>query len=560
MSICLNPSCGYHNLEGESWCQQCGQSLLLGGRYRLLREIGAGGFGKTYFGIDDPAPGHPACAIKQFLPTTTENQTTAARLFQQEAERLSSLDHPQIPKFLGYFTVNDQQYIIQELIAGATLAEELDTLGPFSASKIRDLLTEILPILDYLHNENLIHRDIKPANLIRRSQDHRLFLVDFGATKVVTGTQIAKTGTRIGTAEFVAPEQLRGKAVFASDLYSLGVTCIHLLTQTSPFEMIDSHNQWVWRDYLPDHAIDPQLGKILDRLIEPALSQRYSSARQVLQALLEVPPVPGEIVTRRQISWLPIIGITFGVSILVAFLTIVLWKSDAPTSPELPVSESPIPLVPAPSEPLIPKTSPAPEPVSPQPIDIPAPPKPVIPEVSPALRETSSPDLDFMKLFFNYVQLQNDHYLAQGKFLESPAQMIASDSHYFTVQPIDHGIQVAAIPRQEQTYGYVAVLWGGKLSDADQKRLETWQPQDPTDIGTFSLPNFTNPASEYTTRVTYCESVQTVSNPPPLTSVPGSLPLSTHELPCPPGYAFSQGIIESIGKLAAETLPAQIRK
>lgn len=535
MSICLNPNCGHHNPESESLCQQCGQSLLLGGRYLALREIGAGGFGKTYLGIDAPAPGHPACAIKQFLPTITQNQTTAARLFQQEAERLSSLDHPQIPRFLGYFTVNDQQYIIQEFIAGATLTEELATLGPFSEAKIRDLLREILPILDYLQSQNLIHRDIKPANLIRRSQDHRLFVVDFGATKVVTGTQIAKTGTRIGTAEFVAPEQLRGKAVFASDLYSLGVTCIHLLTQTSPFEMIDSNNHWVWRDYLPDHSTDAQLSQILDRLIEPALSQRYSSARQVLQALSEVSSVPGEIVTRRQISWLPIIGITFGVSILVAFLTIVLWKSDAPTSPELPVSESPIPLVPAP-------------------------PEPVISPVSPAPRQTSSPDLDLMQFFFSYVKLQNDHYLEQGKFLESPAQMIASDSHYFTVQPIDHGIQVAAIPRQEQTYGYVAVLWGGKLSDADQKRLETWQPQDPTDIGTFSLPNFTNPVSEYTTRVTYCESVQTVSNPPPLTSVPGSLPLSTHELPCPPGYAFSQGIIESIGKLAAETLPAQIRK
>jgi formylglycine-generating enzyme required for sulfatase activity len=95
-----------------------------------------------------------------------------------------------------------------------------------------------------------------------------------------------QTGTSIGSPEFVAPEQARGKAIFASDLYSLGVTCIHLLTQASPFDLIDIDQNWVWRDYLHGTIVSHDLGKILDKLIAIAPSKRYQSATEVLNDLM----------------------------------------------------------------------------------------------------------------------------------------------------------------------------------------------------------------------------------------------------------------------------------
>jgi len=506
MSICFNPTCAYHNPDTAQFCQQCGQTLLLSDRYFALREIGAGGFGKTYLGIDATTPNKTPCAIKQFLPAATNDRKTSEELFKKEADSLRSLSHPQIPQFLDYFENEGQQYIVQEYIPGPTLAQELAESGAFPETKIRELLREILPILEYLHSRNLIHRDIKPSNIIRRSsegvalgmQHRRLVLVDFGATKAVTGTALAKTGTTIGTAEFVAPEQLRGKAVFASDLYSLGVTCISLLANASPFDLVDGDNNWVWRDWTKKNPVSEQLAIVLDRLIEPAASKRYPSAREALAALDA--PVP---VRKKPLVWWVGGG-------AIAALLLAIWQSwrPAPTPTEMPL-----------------------------------------------LRETN---LDVVEALFGYTKIQNDNYLETGKFLDELSQLIPIHSHYFVVQPVKNGIQIAAVPRQENTYGYIALLWGGTISAADEQRQANWQPEVPTDIGVFSLPNFRRTPSDYSTRVAYCESLLAVTEPPPLAEVSKSLPISSKELACPPGYAFSLGIIEAIGKLSAKTAPATI--
>ena len=120
--------------------------------------------------------------------------------------------------------------IVQTFIDGQNLEQELEVEGAFNESKIRHLLRDLLPVLQFLHENHVIHRDIKPSNIIRRGSDGKLVLVDFGTARYVTGTFLARTGTVIGSAAYIAPEQLMGKAVYASDLYSLGVSCIHLLT------------------------------------------------------------------------------------------------------------------------------------------------------------------------------------------------------------------------------------------------------------------------------------------------------------------------------------------
>ncbi len=265
--------------------------MRLKDRYRAQKLLGQGGFGKTFKAVDEDRPGQPLCVIKQFAYSNSDPKTQqiALHLFYEEAKHLQSLgSHPQIPELLAYFDVDGQPYLVQQYIDGQDLEQELATEGVFDQQKIRELLESLLPVLDFLHNQPkpVIHRDIKPANIIRRRADGALILVDFGAAKLATQTMLAKTGTMIGSPEFAAPEQTRGKPTFASDIYSLGVTCIHLLTNVPPFDLFDiGEDRWVWRDYLVGNPVDDLLGEVLDGSIVNALTRRYRSASDVMIAL-----------------------------------------------------------------------------------------------------------------------------------------------------------------------------------------------------------------------------------------------------------------------------------
>ena len=289
MSYCLNPHCQKpQNYQDAKFCLTCGTKLLLKERYRAIKLIGEGGFGRTLLAVDEDKPSKPPCVIKQFLPQAqgTNNSQKAAELFEQEAQRLDELGkHNQIPELLAYLIQEKSQYLVQEYIDGHNLAETLVEQGNFNELQIWELLNSLLPVLEYVHSSEVIHRDIKPENIIR-NQNKQLFLVDFGAAKVVTGTAMFRTETSIGTPEFVAPEQTRGKAVYSSDLYSLGTTCIYLLTGISPFDLFDfSENTWVWRQYLVDNPVSDKLSNVLDKLIENATSRRYQSGSEVLKEI-----------------------------------------------------------------------------------------------------------------------------------------------------------------------------------------------------------------------------------------------------------------------------------
>lgn len=288
MSYCLNPNCQKpQNPRDTTFCLTCGSKLLLKERYRAIKPIGQGGFGITFLAVDEDKPSKPRCVIKQFFPQAQGTNTVqkAVELFNQEAVRLDELGlHPQIPELLAYFTQDDRQYLVQEFIDGQNLAQELQQHGAVNETQIRQVLNDLLPVLQFVHEHQVIHRDIKPENIIRRNSS-QLVLVDFGASKFATGTALLRTGTSIGSPEYVAPEQLRGKAVFSSDIYSLGATCIHLLTQVSPFDLYDiNEDTWVWRQYLRS-PISDSLGRILDKMLESAIIRRYQSASEVLKDL-----------------------------------------------------------------------------------------------------------------------------------------------------------------------------------------------------------------------------------------------------------------------------------
>jgi formylglycine-generating enzyme required for sulfatase activity len=315
MSYCINPSCSApaKNSNDTNFCITCGASLRLKDRYRAQKLLGQGGFGKTFKAVDEDRPGQPLCVIKQFAYSNSDPKTQqmALNLFYEEAKHLQSLgNHPQIPELLAYFDVDGQPYLVQQYIDGQDLERELAIEGAFNQQKIRELLESLLPVLDFLHNQPkpVIHRDIKPANIIRRRADGVLILVDFGAAKQATQTMLAKTGTMIGSPEFAAPEQIRGKPAFASDIYSLGVTCIHLLTNVPPFDLFDiGEDNWVWRDYLVNNPVDDLLGEVLDGSIVNALARRYRSATETLAALStkNQPILVTKDTSQAQISKLP---------------------------------------------------------------------------------------------------------------------------------------------------------------------------------------------------------------------------------------------------------------
>ncbi|MBD2636689.1 GUN4 domain-containing protein [Limnothrix sp. FACHB-881] len=295
MSYCLNSRCtAPENDDHAANCAACGRPLRLGNRYLPQSPIGRGGFGYTFLAKDLTQPDRPPCVIKQLVGSFAQDPK-ARRLFTSEARLLADLgSHPQIPQFLDFVEADQTIYLMQEWIEGPTLNREA-LGGPWSARKVEALLRDVLPILQFVHDRGVVHRDIKPSNFIRRLSDRRMVLIDFGIAKVIDPYWWDKTGTVIGSPEYIAPEQLAGKALPASDLYSLGVTCLRLLTGVSPFMLRDSTSDaWVWRDFLPPRVtIPPRLGTVLDRAVTRATGQRYATAADMLAALDRSPqPAP----------------------------------------------------------------------------------------------------------------------------------------------------------------------------------------------------------------------------------------------------------------------------
>jgi serine/threonine protein kinase len=264
-------------------------------RYRPIKSLGSGGFGKTYLAQDIDKL-NTQCVIKQFAPQIigTNAFQKAKELFLQEAQQLQKLgEHSQIPTLLAYFEQDNRLYLVQQFIDGENLLKELKNQGIFLESEIRALLQDLLPILKVVHEYGVIHRDIKPENIMRRRSDGKLILIDFGASKQLQGT--VKTGTSIGTFGYASLEQMQdGKVYPASDLYSLGASCFHLFTGVHPWQLWQEDGYgWVknWRSHL-QKPINSDLGRILDKLLQKDYQQRYQSAQEVLQDLNrpQIPP------------------------------------------------------------------------------------------------------------------------------------------------------------------------------------------------------------------------------------------------------------------------------
>ncbi|MBT9317608.1 serine/threonine-protein kinase [Leptothoe spongobia] len=265
----------------------------LGGRYKIVENLGVGGFGQTFRAQDLHLPGHPLCVVKQLNPQVdnAEGLQVARRLFDTEAKVLYQLgSHPQIPHLLAHFEENKEFYLAQELIEGHSLADEFE-ITPWDVPKVIDFLGDVLKTLAFVHEHRVIHRDLKPSNLIRRNQDNCIVVIDFGAVKQA-GTQPAggiSHTISIGTHGYMPSEQLAGQPQFSSDVYAVGVMGIQALTGQLP-KYLTPHAQTGeldWHSYA--RHLHPDLVGVLDTMVRYDFRTRYPSAKEALNALQALP-------------------------------------------------------------------------------------------------------------------------------------------------------------------------------------------------------------------------------------------------------------------------------
>ena len=295
MSLCINPNClKPRNLDTELFCQACGTELLLEGRYRIVKILGGGGFGKT-FEVSDRG-------TSKVLKVLITEHPKAISLFQQEAKVLSHLNHPGIPRTDGYFTFSPKNSqaplhcLVMEKIEGLDLEEYLKQREnrPIDEKLALEWLTQLTKILHEVHQQNFFHRDIKPANIMLRADGH-LVLIDFGTAREATGTYMQKVAgqqvTGIVSAGYTPLEQATGKAVPQSDFYALGRTFVYLLTGKPPDEFPEDPRigKLIWRESASQ--VSKQLAGLIDYLMEPFPGKRPQNAQMILQCLLEINPI-----------------------------------------------------------------------------------------------------------------------------------------------------------------------------------------------------------------------------------------------------------------------------
>jgi serine/threonine protein kinase len=289
----------------------------------VIQQLGAGGFSQTFLAKDTQLPGQPLCVVKQLKlqVKNADRWQVAKRLFDTEASVLYRLgNHNQIPRLLAHFEDNQEFFLVQEFIEGEPLDKLLLPHVPWTETQVMRRLHDLLHILAFVHQQRVIHRDIKPSNLIRRRQDDKLVLIDFGAVKQVSASlddpAVEQAMTiSIGTQGYMPSEQVSGSPRFNSDLYAAGMVGIQALTGIRPNRLQRDPQtcELIWRDRLPSSPIDPAFADILDQLVRYHFKDRYATVEEPLAAIAnllagrEAEAVESEVAafTGTTVSWEP---------------------------------------------------------------------------------------------------------------------------------------------------------------------------------------------------------------------------------------------------------------
>jgi len=266
------------------------QSFLrktLRNRFEIIKQLGSGGSGDTYLAIDLDLPGRPHCVVKHFHPKDSNPAVgaIAKKLFVREAEVLYQLgnDHEQIPRLFAHFDEGGDFYLVQEYIDGHSLTQEIIPGQRLRENAVLILLKDILEVLVFVHEHNIIHRDIKPQNLMRRHSDGKIVLIDFGSIKKI-GALGAGLTVVVGTPGYMPSEQAKGKPKLSSDIYAVGMIGIQALTGLVPSQLQEDPEtgEVIWRHHA---QVSDAFADILDRMTCDRHSQRYQSAAEALEAI-----------------------------------------------------------------------------------------------------------------------------------------------------------------------------------------------------------------------------------------------------------------------------------
>src|SRR6266516_548894 len=322
------PNCGTVNPPGEEFCENCGFALtaasssgtsttgasniavlsptgntnprtttgggtssglrtlapgsqLQGGRYVVEKVLGQGGMGAAVL-AKDTRIADKLVVIKELIADSTDPQQRQEDVnnFRREVKTLTEIDHPLVPTVTDSFQEYSRYFMVQEYVAGENLEDHLARLKkPMPEREVLTYASQVLDILDYLSQLKppIVHRDIKPANIIIGSKDKRAHLVDFGIARADEARNLKRKQTSaLGTPGYAPPEQYQGNADPRSDLYALGATTHHLLTNREP-------RNYPPFMYPPVRTLTPQLSPEVERMIARAvnndMTQRYQSAQ-----------------------------------------------------------------------------------------------------------------------------------------------------------------------------------------------------------------------------------------------------------------------------------------
>lgn len=257
---------------------------ILQERYQIKKKLG-GNLGHQVWLARDIKTYPAKLVVVKVLLIAKVTQWDELKLFEREAKILQQLNHPQIPKYLDYFSINNPIngfVLVQEYIPGKSLKNLIIQGNRFTKSQVRQIGVNILHILSYLHEFNppVLHRDIKPSNLIL-GKDGYVYLIDFGAVQLRAAIE-GSTFTVVGSYGYTPIEQFGGRAVPASDIYALGATLIHLLTGISPADLPQEDFAIKFADRV---NLDPHFIAWLEKLIEPDITKRFNTTTEALEAL-----------------------------------------------------------------------------------------------------------------------------------------------------------------------------------------------------------------------------------------------------------------------------------
>ncbi|HHP7230109.1 MAG TPA: protein kinase [Xenococcaceae cyanobacterium] len=271
---------------------------IIDNRYLIQKILGQGGLGRTYLAFDTHRFNEP-CVLKEFAPLGSGQYDLekSRDLFKREAKILHRITHPQIPKFLACFEGNGRLFLVQEFVSGRTysaiLQERQQHQQAFSEQEVIQWLMAILPILNYIHERGIIHRDISPDNIMQPDGEELPVLIDFGVGKLTTTTTKDPQKLTSGVHSYVGKMSFVGKIGYApreqismgrcspsSDLYSLGVTALVLLTGKEPTALLDQYSlEWQWQKYA---RVSPGFATFMTKMTEERPLKRYQSAQETL--------------------------------------------------------------------------------------------------------------------------------------------------------------------------------------------------------------------------------------------------------------------------------------